>query len=146
MKTIMAKEENIERQWYIINGNGVVLGRLATQVATILRGKHKPIFTPYVDTGDYVIIINVGKIVLTGNKRLQKFYYTHSGYPGGLKSTQYKKLMDHRPELAIKLAVKGMLPHNSLGRKMLKKMKVYREDKHPHQAQHPKLFNLKGKD
>lgn len=140
MKTFMAKKEEIDRKWYILNAEGKPLGRLATEAARILRGKHKPIFTPHVDTGDHVIIINAGKVVLTGKKLKQKIFYHHSLYPGGLKATPYEKLLKENPEKAVFMAIKRMLPQNSLGRKMLKKLRVYRDENHPHQAQKPELW------
>ena len=140
MKTYVPKKEDIKRKWYVIDAAGKPLGRLATQVATILRGKHKPIYTPYMDTGDYVIVINAEKVVLTGGKEEKKVYYKHSGYPGGLKVIPYKKMKEKFPERVIRIAVKGMIPHNSLGRKMLKKLKVYKGAEHPHKAQMPELI------
>ena len=125
MNTYMAKAESVERKWYVVDADGMVLGRLASQVASILRGKHKSIYTPHVDTGDYVIIINADKVVLTGKKLDQKYMYRHSGYPGGLKSTKYRHLMEDKPELAVKKAIVGMLPKGPLGRKMVKKLFVY---------------------
>ncbi|SHG75333.1 LSU ribosomal protein L13P [Thermosyntropha lipolytica DSM 11003] len=144
MKTYMAKPAEIERKWYVIDASGQPLGRLASEVAAILRGKHKPIYTPHVDTGDYVIVINAEKIVLTGDKLNKKMYRHHSGYPGGLKEMSYRDLLQKKPEKAIELAVKGMLPHNRLGRKMFKKLKVYRGSEHPHQAQKPEIRELRG--
>lgn len=144
MKTFMAKPAEIERKWYVVDAAGQTLGRLSSEVAAILRGKHKPIYTPHVDTGDFVIVINADKIVLTGNKLLQKKYRHHSGYPGGLKEIIYKDLLNKKPEKAIEVAVKGMLPHNRLGAKMYRKLKVYRGSKHPHQAQRPELLELRG--
>jgi large subunit ribosomal protein L13 len=126
----------------VIDANDVVLGRLATQVATLLRGKHKPIYAPHVDTGDFVIVINAGKVALTGNKREQKIAYRHSGYPGGLKEQPYSDLLAQRPDLAVERAVKGMLPHTTLGRHMLRKLKVYAGPEHPHQAQRPQPFEI----
>ncbi|MDR2091233.1 MAG: 50S ribosomal protein L13 [Clostridiales bacterium] len=143
MKTYMAKPETVERKWYIIDADGLVLGRLASQVASILRGKNKPTFTPNVDTGDHVIIINCDKIVLTGKKLEQKFYRHHTLYPGGLKEIQAKKLIGEKPEEAVYLAVKGMMPKNSLGRTMLKKLRVYKGAEHIHQAQRPVELKLK---
>lgn len=142
MKTYMAKSEEIQRKWYLINAEGKPLGRLASEVAKILRGKNKPIFTPNVDTGDHVIVINAEKVVLTGKKLEQKYYRHHSLYPGGLKEVQYKNIMNEKPELAIMHAVKGMLPHNSLGRKMLKKLRVYKGAEHEHQAQKPEILEI----
>lgn len=144
MKTYMAKPLEVERKWYVIDASGQTLGRLASEVASILRGKHKPTYTPHVDTGDFVIVINADKIVLTGNKLDQKKYRRHSGYPGGLKEMTYRNLLDKRPEKAIEVAVKGMLPHNRLGRKMFTKLKVYRGSEHPHQAQKPEVRELRG--
>lgn len=140
--TYMAKPDEVQRKWYIIDGEGKVLGRLAAEAAKILRGKHKPGFTPHVNTGDHVIVINADKIVLTGNKLQQKFLYRHSGYPGGLKATRYDKLMQTRPELAVYKAITGMLPHNSLGRDMARKLRVYKGTDHPHQAQQPEVWEM----
>ena len=142
MRTYMAKPEEIERQWYVVDATGQTLGRLATTVADILRGKHKPIYTPHVDTGDYVIVINAEKIELTGKKWEQKKYYRHSGYPGGLKEITYDKLLKKNPEFIIEKAVRGMIPHNRLGRQIIKKLKVYAGPDHPHQAQQPKELEL----
>ena len=136
-KTYMAKPGEVESKWYVIDASGMVLGRLASQVASVIRGKHKPTFTPNVDTGDYVIVINTDKVVLTGKKLEQKYYRRHSGYIGGLKEVQYKTLMATRPELAMKLAVKGMLPHNSIGDKSITRLKVYAGPVHNQQAQCP---------
>ena len=143
MKTYMAKSEGLQRNWYVVDANGLVLGRLASQVASILRGKHKPTFTPHVDTGDHVIILNADKIVLTGNKLDQKYYYRHSGYVGGLKATPYRVLMDTKPEFVVYEAVRRMLPKGPLGRKMLKKLRVYKGEEHEHQAQQPQPLVLK---
>ncbi|WP_214414892.1 50S ribosomal protein L13 [Sphaerisporangium fuscum] len=142
MRTFTPKATDVQRQWYVIDATDVVLGRLATQVATLLRGKHKPIFAPHVDTGDFVIVINADKVALTGNKLEQKKAYRHSGYPGGLRSVTYSELLEKRPERAVEKAVKGMLPKNSLGRKMAKKLKVYAGSEHPHQAQQPVPFEI----
>ena len=142
MRTYMTKPEEIERQWYVVDATGQTLGRLATKVADILRGKHKPIYTPHVDTGDYVIVINAEKIELTGKKWEQKKYYRHSGYPGGLKEITYDKLLKKNPEFIIEKAVRGMIPHNRLGRQIIKKLKVYAGPDHPHQAQQPKELEL----
>lgn len=142
MNSYMAKPNEIERKWYVVDANGKVLGRLASEVASILRGKNKPIYTPHVDTGDHVIILNADKVVLTGKKLDQKMYRKHSLYPGGLKETTYRKLMATKPELAVYDAVKGMLPHNSLGRQMLKKLRVYKGTEHEHQAQQPEVLEL----
>lgn len=144
MKTYMAKPNEVEQKWYIVDASGRTLGRLATEIATVLRGKNKPQFTPHVDTGDFVIVINAEKIVLTGKKLEQKMFYRHSGYPGGLKEIDYQTLLRTKPELAIEKAVKGMLPHNSLGRAINKKLKVYRGAEHPHAAQKPEVLEIKG--
>ena len=143
MSTFMAKPAEVERKWYVIDADGVVLGRLASQVALMLRGKHKPTFTPHVDTGDYIIVVNTDKIVLTGNKLEEKIYYHHSGYPGGLKETKYRDLMARKSCFELKKAVAGMLPKGPLGRKMLKKLKVYEGSEHPHAAQQPEVFEMK---
>jgi large subunit ribosomal protein L13 len=143
MKSYMAKAETMERKWYIVDAEGMVLGRLASQVAAILRGKHKPIFTPHVDCGDHVIIINADKVVMTGRKLDEKIYYHHSGYPGGLKETKYRDLLRNKSCFAVKKAVAGMLPKGPLGRKMLKKLKIYAGGEHPHAAQKPEVFEMK---
>jgi large subunit ribosomal protein L13 len=142
VRTYTPKPAEVERQWHIIDATDIVLGRLASHVAILLRGKHKPIFANHVDTGDFVIVINAGKVALTGNKLEQKKAYRHSGYPGGLRSVTYGDLMEKRPDRAIEKAVKGMLPKNALGRKMIKKLKVYAGSEHPHQAQQPTPFEL----
>lgn len=144
MKSYMAKPADIDRKWHIIDASGQKLGRLSSEVASILRGKHKPTYTPHLDTGDYVIIINAEKIELTGDKLQQKKYRYYTGYPGGLREIDYQTMLDKRPEKAIEIAVKGMLPHNRLGRKMFKKLKVYRGAEHPHQAQKPEVRELRG--
>jgi large subunit ribosomal protein L13 len=142
VRTYSPKPADVQRQWYVIDATDVILGRLASHVATLLRGKHKPIFAPNVDTGDFVIVINAGKIALSGNKLDQKKAYRHSGYPGGLRAVPYSELMEKRPDRAVEKAVKGMLPKNSLGRKMAKKLKVYAGSDHPHQAQQPVTFEI----
>ncbi len=142
MKSFVAKPNEIERKWYVIDAEGKTLGRLSTEIASILRGKHKPIFTPHVDTGDYVIVINAEKVVLTGKKLEQKSYRYHTGYSGGLKEIPYEKLMEKNPEKIISLAVKGMLPKNSLGRAMFKKLKVYKGSEHKHEAQKPEVYEI----
>ncbi|MFP4017176.1 MAG: 50S ribosomal protein L13 [Halanaerobiales bacterium] len=142
MSTYMAKSNEVDRQWYVVDATDKTLGRLSTRIAEILRGKHKPTFTPHVDTGDFVIVINAEKINLTGKKWDQKKYYRHSGYPGGIKETVYKKLVQRKPEFIIEKAVKGMIPHNKLGRQVLKKLKVYAGPEHPHQAQQPQELEL----
>ena len=142
MKTYMAHAETVERKWYVVDAEGVTLGRLATRVASVLRGKNKPTFTPNVDTGDFVIVINTDKVVLTGKKLEDKFYRYHSGYIGGLKEIPYKKLMAEKSDLAVYEAVKGMLPKNSLGRAMLKKLRVYKGGEHNHAAQKPEALKI----
>jgi large subunit ribosomal protein L13 len=144
LKTYIAKPLEVERQWFVIDATDQVLGRLASEVAAILRGKHKPTYTPNVDTGDFVIIINAEKVRLTGNKLSQKKMRHHSGYPGGLKEMDYRTVLQRKPEKAIEAAVKGMLPHNRLGAQMYRKLKVYRGNEHPHQAQQPELRELRG--
>ncbi|NLB90370.1 MAG: 50S ribosomal protein L13 [Clostridiales bacterium] len=143
MKTFVPKAHEIERQWYVVDAQGMVMGRLASEVAKILRGKHKPIYSPSVDTGDNVIIINADKVILTGHKLDQKIYYHHSGYPGGLKKTKYRQLLATKPEFAVRRSITGMLPKNTLGRKMAKKLFVYAGPEHVHQAQKPELLELK---
>lgn len=138
MKTISAKESDIQRDWYVIDAQGQTLGRLATHTASILRGKHKPLFTPHVDCGDYVIIINAEKVHVTGQKMSQKKYYRHSGYPGGLKEISLRDQLQKFPERVLESAVRGMLPKNRLGRQIFKKLKIYPGPNHPHQAQQPK--------
>jgi len=142
MPTYMAKADEIQRKWYVIDAAGKPLGRLASEIAKILRGKNKPIYTPHVDTGDYVIVINAEKVALTGDKLDKKMYRYHSLYPGGLKEMTYRQLMQKKPTLAIEHAVKGMLPKNSLGRKMFKKLHVYAGSEHKHQAQQPEKLTL----
>ena len=142
MKTYMAHAETVERKWYVVDAAGIPLGRLATKVASVLRGKHKPTYTPNVDTGDFVIVINTDKVVLTGKKLEDKYYRYHSGYIGGLKEIPYKKLMAEKSDLAVYEAVKGMLPKNSLGRVMLKKLRVYKGGEHNHAAQKPEELKV----
>lgn len=138
----MAKANEIERKWYIVDADGKTLGRLASEVAKIIRGKHKPIYTPHVDTGDHVVIINAEKIQLTGKKLDQKMYRTHSLYPGGLKEVPYREFLAKKPEKVVYEAVRGMLPHNRLGRQMIKKLRVYRGAEHPHEAQKPEVLEI----
>lgn len=140
--TVMAKSGEVERKWFVVDASGKTLGRLASEVAKVLRGKNKPIYTPHVDTGDYVIVINAEQIVLTGKKLDQKLYRRHSGYIGGMKEITYRKLIADKPEFVIEKAVKGMLPHNILGRQMFKKLKVYKGSEHPHAAQKPEVLEL----
>jgi large subunit ribosomal protein L13 len=142
VRTFSPKAGDIHRQWHVIDASDVVLGRLASQAAILLRGKHKPIFAPHVDTGDFVIVVNADKVVLTGRKLEQKLAHHHSGYPGGLRSVAYGDLLEQHPERVIEKAVKGMLPKNSLGRSQLRKLKVYAGPDHPHQAQQPTPFEI----
>ena len=142
MSTYFAKASELERKWYIIDAAGIPLGRVATEAARLLRGKHKPIFTPNVDTGDHVIVINAAQAVLTGNKLQNKLYRRHSGYPGGLKEIPYSTMMQKFPERAMEHAIKGMLPHNKLGAQMYTKLKVYKGAEHPHQAQKPEIWTI----
>lgn len=142
MKTFSAKPETVKRDWYVVNADNQVLGRLAAEIARRLRGKHKPEYTPHVDTGDYIVVINAEKVALTGRKEVQKFYHRHTGYPGGLKSTRVDKMRATYPERIIETAVKGMLPKGPLGRAMFKKLKVYAGSEHRHSAQQPKELTL----
>ena len=142
MRTYNPKPGDVERRWHVIDASDVVLGRLATQTAVLLRGKHKPTFAPHVDTGDFVVIVNAANVVMTSDKAERTFAYRHSGYPGGLRATPYSQLLERHPEKAVEKAVKGMLPHTSLGRNMIKKLKVYAGPDHPHQAQAPQPFEI----
>ncbi len=142
MKTFVARPQEIERKWYLVDAKEKVLGRLASKIAMRLRGKHKPIFTPHTDTGDFVVVVNAEKVVLTGKKWDNKMYYRHSGYLGGLKVRSAKKMLETRPEEIIRHAVRGMLPKNSLGRRQLKKLKIYAGPDHPHQAQKPQVLEI----
>ena len=142
MKTFVAKEHEIEKKWFLVDAEDRILGRLATQIATRLRGKHKPIFTPHADTGDFVVVINADKVSLTGNKWDNKMYYRHTGYMGGIKQISARKLMEKKPDQVLYMAVKRMLPKNSLGRRQLKKLKIYAGSEHPHTAQNPQLINM----
>lgn len=142
MKTFSAKPHEVKRDWYVIDADGKTLGRMASEIATRLRGKHKAEFTPHVDTGDYIVVINAGKIRVTGNKAQDKIYYRHTGYPGGIREESFEKLVARKPERVIEIAVKGMLPHNPLGRAMLRKLKVYAGAQHPHAAQQPQELNV----
>jgi large subunit ribosomal protein L13 len=142
MKTYSAKAETVQRDWYIVDAADQTLGRLAVSIATRLRGKHKPEFTPHVDTGDYIVVVNAEKVRVTGNKAKDKIYHSHTGYPGGLKSISFEKLIDKAPERTIQSAVKGMLPKGPLGRAMFKKLKVYAGEEHPHTAQQPQDLNI----
>ena len=142
MRTYQPKPGDVQRQWHVIDASDVVLGRLASQAARLLRGKHKPIYAPHVDTGDFVVIVNASKVALTGAKRENKIAYRHSGYPGGLKRVPYGELLEKRPEQAVEKAVKGMLPHTTLGRQMASKLKVYAGPEHPHSAQQPVPYEI----
>jgi len=142
MKTYQAKKEELEHQWYLVNAEGKVLGRLATKLADLLRGKTKPTYTPHLDTGDFVVVVNAGKVALTGRKIKDKMYYHHTGYPGGIKEISAEKLLAKKPTEMIRIAVKGMLPKNSLGRQMLRKLKLYAGPNHPHEAQKPVPLEL----
>jgi len=142
VRTYSPKAGEVSRAWHVIDAENVVLGRLATQVATLLRGKHKPIYAPHVDTGDFVIVINADKVALTGNKRDQSFVYRHSGYPGGLRKRSFGEMLDKQPDRLVERAIKGMLPHTRLGRAMASKLKVYAGPTHPHAAQQPQPFEI----
>jgi large subunit ribosomal protein L13 len=142
LRTFSPKPSDVQRQWHLIDATDVVLGRLATQTATLLRGKHKPIYAPHVDTGDFVIIVNADKVALTGAKRENKVEYRHSGFPGGIRATSYDELLAKNPRRVVEKAVKGMLPHNTLGRQMMSKLKVYAGPEHPHQAQQPVPYTI----
>lgn len=142
MKTFVAKTETVKRDWFVVDADGKTLGRLATEIATRLRGKHKPEYTPHVDTGDYIVVVNADKITVTGNKAKNKIYHSHSGYPGGLKSISFEKLQAKKPEMIIEAAVKGMLPRGPLGRAMFRKLKVFAGPEHAHVAQQPKTLEI----
>ncbi len=143
MRTYSPKAGEVTRAWHVIDAEDVVLGRLATQAATLLRGKHKPTYAPHLDTGDFVVVVNAEKVALTGNKRDQQFQYRHTGYPGGLRKDSFGNLLDKRPERLLEKTIQGMLPKNKLGRAMGKKLKVYAGPEHPHQAQNPQTFDVK---
>ena len=143
VRTFHAREEDVDKKWYVVDAEGMVLGRLAANVAHILRGKHKPIFSPHVDTGDFVIVINAGKVRVTGKRFEQKSYFHYTGYPGGARVRMFKDLVRSNPRFVIEHAVKGMLPHNRLGRRILKKLKVYSDGSHPHEAQKPEVLSMK---
>ena len=142
MKTISANEATVQRDWYVVDANGKTLGRLASEIASRLRGKHKPEYTPHVDTGDYIVVVNADLIQVTGNKGSDKKYYRHSGFPGGIRETSFDKLLALHPDRPLKLAVKGMLPRGPLGRQMLTKLKIYAGNEHPHAAQQPKTLDI----
>ncbi|NOX18233.1 MAG: 50S ribosomal protein L13 [Chlorobi bacterium] len=140
--TRFIKPEDANRKWYVIDAKDLVLGRLATRVASVIRGKHKPVFTPNMDAGDFVIVVNADKVKMTGKRELQKTYFSHSGYPGGVRIRTFSEMMTKHPERVIEIAVKGMLPKNRLGRKLIKKLKVYAGEEHPHAAQNPETLSL----
>ena len=142
MKTVSTKPADVTRDWDVVDAEGKTLGRMATEIARRLRGKHKPEYTPHVDTGDYIIVVNAEKVRVTGNKAKDKMYYRHTGYPGGLRSMSFEKMVDHAPERTVEFAVKGMLPKGPLGRAMYAKLKVYAGTEHPHQAQQPQALTL----
>ncbi len=142
MKTFIPKKKDIKRNWWLVDAQGQTLGRLATKIATVLKGKHKPDFVNFLDTGDFVVVINAEKIVVTGKKESDKKYYSHSGYPGGIKEITLGKLREKKPEEILRHAVKGMLPKNAMGRKLLKKLKIYTGKEHPHKAQKPEILNI----
>jgi large subunit ribosomal protein L13 len=142
MKTFQAKQGEINRDWYLVDAHAKILGRLASEIAHRLRGKHKPTYTPHTDTGDFVIVVNAGEVLLTGKKLTDKVYYSHSGYPGGIKATTAGKMLQTKPEEVLRAAVKGMLPKNTLGRAMLKKLKIYAGGDHPHEAQCPRILDI----
>ena len=142
MKTVSTKPADVTRDWYVVDAEGKTLGRMVTEIARRLRGKHKPEYTPHVDTGDYIIVVNAEKVRVTGNKAKDKMYYRHTGYPGGLRSMSFEKMVDHAPERTVEFAVKGMLPKGPLGRAMYAKLKVYAGTEHPHQAQQPQALTL----
>ncbi len=142
MKTFVAKPETVKRDWFVVDAEGKTLGRLATEIATRLRGKHKPEYTPHVDTGDYIVVINAEKVAVTGRKKSDKMYYSHTGYIGGIKSISFEKLIAEKPELVIEKAVKGMLPRGPLGRAMYRKLKVYAGSEHKHAAQQPQVLDI----
>ncbi len=142
MKTFTAKPESVQRDWYVVDAAGKTLGRIATEIALRLRGKHKPEYTPHVDTGDYIIVVNADKVTVTGNKAKNKMYYSHSGFPGGIKEINFEKLLDKKPEMVLETAIKGMLPKGPLGRAMFRKLKVYAGAEHQHAAQQPQVLDI----
>ena len=142
MKTYVPKQEEITRTWYLVDAEGKTLGRLASEIAKILKGKHKPIYSPHLDVGDYIVVVNADRVAVTGRKMDDKMYYRHTGYPGGLRERNLRDLLQRHPTHALKFAVKGMLPKNRLGRKMIKKLKIYAGPKHPHQAQQPEILEI----
>ena len=142
MKTFTAKPESVTRDWFVVDAAGKTLGRLSTEIASRLRGKHKPEYTPHVDTGDYIIVVNADKVTVTGNKAKNKMYYSHSGFPGGIKEINFEKLLDKKPEMVLEAAIKGMLPKGPLGRAMFRKLKVYAGAEHQHAAQQPQVLDI----
>ncbi|WP_348729036.1 50S ribosomal protein L13 [Rheinheimera texasensis] len=142
MKTFTAKPESVQRDWFVVDAAGKTLGRLSTEIASRLRGKHKPEYTPHVDTGDYIIVVNADKVTVTGNKAKNKMYYSHSGFPGGIKEINFEKLLDKKPEMVLEAAIKGMLPKGPLGRAMFRKLKVYAGAEHQHAAQQPQVLDI----
>jgi len=142
MKTFTAKPESVQRDWYVVDAAGKTLGRIATEIALRLRGKHKPEYTPHVDTGDYIIVVNADKVTVTGNKAKNKMYYSHSGFPGGIKEINFEKLLAKKPEMVLESAIKGMLPKGTLGRAMFRKLKVYAGAEHQHAAQQPQVLDI----
>lgn len=142
MRTYVVRQEEITRKWFVVDADGKTLGRLASAIAQILKGKHKPMYSPHLDVGDYVVVINAERIAVTGRKMDQKMYYRHTGYPGGIRESNLRDLLARHPTYAVKFAVKGMLPKNRLGRKMIRKLKIYAGPEHPHQAQHPEVLEL----
>jgi len=142
MKTFVAKPESVERDWFVVDATDKTLGRLAVEIASRLRGKHKPEYTPHVDTGDYIVVVNAEKVTVTGNKKLGKVYYSHTGYPGGLKEATFEKMIERKPEMVLEKAVKGMLPKGPLGREMFRKLKVFAGPEHTHQAQQPQALDI----
>ncbi len=142
MKTFTAKPESVQRDWFVVDAAGKTLGRIATEIALRLRGKHKPEYTPHVDTGDYIIVVNADKVTVTGNKAKNKMYYSHSGFPGGIKEINFEKLLDKKPEMVLETAIKGMLPKGPLGRAMFRKLKVYAGAEHQHAAQQPQVLDI----
>lgn len=142
MKTFTAKPESVTRDWYVVDATGKTLGRIATEIASRLRGKHKPEYTPHVDTGDYIIVVNAEKVAVTGNKAQNKMYYSHTGFPGGIKEISFEKLIAKKPEMVLELAIKGMLPKGPLGRAMFRKLKVYAGAEHQHAAQQPQVLDI----
>ena len=143
MKSYMARPRTVERKWYLINAEGQTLGRLATEIARLLRGKNKPQYTPHIDTGDFVVVVNAEKVVVTGKKAEQKVYYRHSGYPGGLKETSFESMLERKPTEILRRAVRGMMPKTRLGRRQLKKLKIYAGPEHPHEAQNPQPYEVR---